>query len=101
MDACEARHQRRAVEGFELLQAAAVDEARDNLADIVLLARIAWNDPVDFGGIVRWILRRLPIERRPLCPPEVLEDRARDLNGMFVVGREMIGDAGDARVHVA
>src|SRR6202043_1142848 len=46
-DAGESRHQRLAVELLELVELAAVDDARDHLAHIVGLARVAGDDAVD------------------------------------------------------
>jgi len=45
MKAREARHQRRAVERLELVEAAAVDQARDHLAHVVRMARVARRMP--------------------------------------------------------
>ena len=47
-----------AVARLELGEAAAVDQPRDHLADVVGLARVARDDAVDLGRIVRGLLRR-------------------------------------------
>src|SRR5258708_25402014 len=48
----EARDERRAVKGLELVEIRAVDEARDDLARIERLARIGRDDAVELVGRV-------------------------------------------------
>ena len=103
VDAREAGDQRRAVARLELVEAAAVDEAGDHLADVVGLARVARDDAVELGGVVGGLLgRRRGAQRgRRRHRPSVGEDLARDRERVGVVVGEVVGDAGDARVDVA
>jgi hypothetical protein len=55
----EAGHQRGAVVGLELVQLRAVDDARDDLAHVVGLARLGRDHAVDFLGRVERVSRFL------------------------------------------
>ena len=99
-DAREAGDERRAVARLELVELAAVDDARDHLAHVVGLADVGVDDAVDLLGRVARRDRLADVERDPLGAIEVADDAARDRERVVVVEREVIGDAGDARVHV-
>ena len=83
------------------MEAAAVDEARDQLARIDLLARVAGDDAVEFVGIVGGRLRRRAGDPRRGRTWHGGEDLARDPQRVGIVGGQVIGDAGDAGVGVA
>ena len=80
---------------------AAVDDARDHLAHVVRLADVGGDDAVDLRRVVA---RLAPASRSSssgaLGPVEVADDPARDRERVVVVLREVVGDAGDAGVHV-
>ena len=57
-DMREAGYEGGAIALLEFIEAAAIDEAGDDFADIVGLARVGGNDAVEFGGIVEGIFRR-------------------------------------------
>ena len=52
-----------AVERLELVELAAIDEARDDLAHVVGLARIGRHDAVELAGVVARRARRAQRER--------------------------------------
>ena len=92
-DVGEAADERDAVARSEFGKIRTVDDARDDFAHVVGLARIPGHDAVQFVGGKR---------RRPRCAqlPGVVraairvgDDRAHDAQRMFVVDGEMIRDA--------
>jgi hypothetical protein len=58
----EAGDERGAVERLELLEMRAVDDPRDDLADIEGLALVGGDDAVEFGGVERGLLAIAPCE---------------------------------------
>ena len=94
------RDQRLAVARLEFVELRAVDDARDDLADVERDARVARHDAVEVVGRVERFARLARRERQMLAAVEVRDDVARDRERMRVVLGEMIGDAGDRRVHV-
>ena len=90
-----------AVARLELVEAAAVDQARDHLAHVVWLARVARHDAVDLGGIVGGGSGVARVDGRRRRRRQRGEDVARDARARGVVVGEVIGDAGDAGVDVA
>ena len=100
MDAGEAGDERRAVARLELVEAAAVDDARDHLADVVGRADVGRQDAEDLLGVVLRRLRLRDVEGRERGTIEGLDDRARDAERLRVVLREVVGDARHARVDV-
>ena len=63
----KAGDQRRAVVLLELVELGAVDDARDDLAHIIGLARVARDDAVDLRRIVKRRRRFLQVERLRSC----------------------------------
>src|SRR5581483_2789812 len=100
LDAREAADQRRAVARLELVELGSVDQARDDLANVVAGAAIGGNDTVDFP---RFVVRRLRFDAIPLLRQlqmQVTHDLAHDADRLSVVSRKVIGNARNARVDV-
>ena len=100
-DAGEAADERRSVSRLELVELRGVDDARDHFAHVVAVARIARNDAVELARVV---LRRQwfePFPRRRMIRPQITHDLANERERVRIVVREMVRNAGDARVHVA
>ena len=101
-DVGEAGHQRLAVERLELLEAAAVDDAADDLAHVVRRAGVGGHDVVEGRGVER----PAPPARGPPTGAgpgagSVSTMRAHDGQRVGVVVGEVVDDAGLAGVHVA
>src|SRR5712691_1384172 len=94
----EAGDESRAVEGLELAEAAAVHDPRDHLADVVALAPVRGDDPPQLLRIAGGLLGRPHRPRHLLAPGEAGDDVAGDVEGVLVVGGEMVGHAADPRV---
>src|SRR5205814_2051676 len=58
MEPREAGHHCRGISLLELVEARAVDDAGDDLADVVRLANVGVDDAIDVGGVVSRLLRR-------------------------------------------
>ncbi len=101
VDAGEAADQGGAVARLELVHAAAVDDARDDLADVEGLARVVADHAVELLGIVVGILGRGARHAGRLHRPQVLDDVPQQAQGVGVVVGQVVGHAADARVHVA
>src|SRR5262249_42723074 len=102
VDPGPSRDERRAVARFELVKAATVDDARQELADLVGLARVPRYEPVELLGVVCGRLRRrYPLERKLLGEGQVRKDRAHDLERVGIIVGEMVRHTRDTRVHVA
>ena len=101
VQAREAGDQRRPVARLELVEARAVDDARDHLAHVVRLPRVLRDDAVDLLRVVERLLARLVRHRLGLAAIEAGDDAARDRQRMAIVVGEVVGDAREARVHVA
>ncbi len=57
VDMGEAGHQRRAVKLLEFVEFGCIDQARDHLAHVVLLAQVRRHDAVELGRVIRRIAR--------------------------------------------
>ena len=101
VDAREARDERRAVARLELVQRRRVDDARDDLAHVVRLARVVGDDAVDLLRVVERRLRRLHVDADRLHAVQVRDDAPREVQRVRVVLGQVVGHAGDPRVHVA
>src|SRR3979409_1353200 len=77
-DPREAAHQGRAVQLFELIQFAVVDDAGDDLAHLVRPANSGRDHAVDLLGRVTRLVRRLNNERYRLDSIEITDDTAGD-----------------------
>ena len=101
VDAGKAGDDRGAVELLELVEFGSVDKARDHLAHVVLLLQIDRHDAVEFGRAQRRLARRMKrnVHRFPVI--EIGDDAARERQRVVVVLRQMIGDAGLARMQIA
>ena len=100
VDVGEAGHQRGAVVLLELVEFAAVDDARDDLAHVVGLARIGGNDAAQLLGRIQRLARLAQHGIHLLHAVEVADDGAGDRQGVRIVQRQMVGDSGLARVHL-
>ena len=100
MQAGEPRDQRRTVALLELVEPRAVDDPREHFADVVRPPRISRHDAVDLGGIVERRLGRLSVGGKRLRPVQRRDDGPRQPNRVVVVFGEIVGDAGEPRVHV-
>ena len=89
-----------AVARLELVELAAVDDARDHLAHVVGLPDVGVDDAVDVLGRKPRRNRLAHLQRDALRPVEVADDPARDRQRMVIVERVVVGDAGHARVDV-
>ena len=100
LDAREAADERLAVELLELVEAGAVDDARDDLARVELVAEVLGDESVQVGRVERGRLRRRELpgarERRVEVPDDLAADRER----VLVRGGVVVGDARAARVDV-
>ena len=96
----EAGDQRGAVVLLELVQLRAVDEAGDDLADVVGLARVGGNDAAQFGGRIQRLLRVAQGQRHVLFAVEVADDAPCDGQRVRVILGVMVGYTGDAGVDV-
>src|SRR5205823_11495623 len=96
LDGSEAADESLAVELLELLQAASVDDARDDLAHVHLVAEVLGNEAVQIGRVDFGLLgaRRLP--RRSRRRIEVPDGLSRDRERVLVGGRAVVGDPGAA-----
>ena len=99
-DMREAGDQRRAVQRLELVEFGGVDQPRDHLAHVVLLARVGRHDAVELGRGVLRIARRDQRDVDVLLGVEVRHRAPRERERVHVVRRQMVGDAGCAGVHV-
>src|SRR5450830_1391533 len=101
VDMGEAAYQGGAVARLELVEFAAVDDAGDDFADVEGLPRI------DGDHAVQLFRRELRLHRFThgrllgLLPVQVRHDGARQRQRVHVVLRQVVDDAGQARVHVA
>ena len=101
VEAREARHQCRAVARLELVEVAPVDDARDHLAHVVGLADVGVDDAVELvGGIARRDADRRPPASPASAGSSLPTIAPRDRERVVVVQREVVGHAGNARVHV-
>ena len=100
MDPRKAGHEGRAITGLEFVQLAGVDDARDDLAHIELLPRIAWHNTVQLARIVAWRARSQDVPRGVFPGRHVRHNAARDGQRVGIIFGVVIGDARDAGVHV-
>ena len=99
-DARKTGHQRRSIARFEFIELACIDDAGDHLAHVVRLANVGVDDAIKLiGGIAR-PCRRRKIQLDALGSIQVSYDAPRDGECMIVILREMVCDAGDARMNV-
>ena len=101
-DVREAGHQRGAVARLELVELAAVDDARDDLAHVEGLARVGRDDAVQFGRVVAAAGAAADAAAAAgLRQFRLATDGARDGQRVHVVLGQVVGHARQARVHVA
>ena len=90
-----------AVAGLEFLEARPVHQPRDDFAHVVGLAQVAREHAVDLFRVVGGLLRLRDVGGERFARAEIADQRPRDLEGLGVVLGQVVGHAGDARVHVA
>jgi hypothetical protein len=100
VDVREAGDERPAVARLEFLELRAVDDARDDFADVEGLARVGRHAAVEFRCRVQRLARGLQRERDVLLAVEMGDDVARDVERMRIVLGEVVGDAGNGRMDV-
>src|SRR5581483_8853446 len=84
----EAADERLAVERLELVEAAAVDDPRDHLPRVELVAEVLGDEAVQVGGVERGRLRRRPLPRRlRLRAAQMADDLAAHGERVLVRGR--------------
>ena len=100
LDPREAADERVAVERLELVEAAAVDDARDQLERVELVAEVLRHQAEEVVGVGdgRLGFGQLPRDGRRVA--EVADDLAREREGVLVGGRVVVGDAGAPGVDV-
>ena len=89
----EAADQRRAIELLELVEDAAIDQAGDDLADVIGLLRIARDDAAELRRIEAGLDRISDIEGDRLRPVEMGDGPAADRQSMGIVLRIVIDHA--------
>ena len=104
VDIGEAAHQRRAVQRLEFVEPRPVDQARDELAHVVGLARTLRDDAVELERIVGGLRRTRPGRTRPQRPhrrrTQARDRAARERERVRVAFRVVVGDPGAAAMHV-
>src|SRR5258708_19553931 len=88
------------IEFLEFVEAAPVNDARDDLPHIVALAAIPWNDAQEFMRIVTWWFGCSNIPGNVLASIEIGDDTAADCQSVFVIQSIVVGDTGGAAVHI-
>ncbi len=97
----EAGDERRPVARLEGVELRAVDEARDDLVRVDLLAQIERRDPHQLLGRIERLDRLHPFDRALRRAIEVADRAARQRQRVRVVARERVGDARHAGVQIA
>ena len=100
-DVGEAADQRRAEARLELVEARAVDDARDHLADVVGGGEARGHHAEDLVGVAGGLLGRLHHHGGRLRAVQPRHRLAGERQRMRVVVGEIVGDPGKPGVHVA
>ena len=101
VDVREPAHQRVAVQRLELVQPRAVDDPGDHLAHVVGVPRVVGHDAVAARpGRMRRAAASTTSHAQIARRVQVGDHLADDPQGVLVVQRVVIGDAGLPRVHV-
>src|SRR5207249_4703596 len=88
LDAREAADRRRPVKGLELVESRAVDDPRDDLANVVLRADVSWDDRVELLRVARRRLGLAAVLVAPVGPRlEPRDDIARGRGTRRPAGR--------------
>ena len=88
----EPAYQRRPIELLEFLELRCIDDAADDLADVVGKTEFSRNDAVDILGRQRRRNRFAAHDARRARKIQVGDDVARDFEGMRIIIGEMIGN---------
>src|SRR6266581_1042504 len=96
----KAGDERRAVELLELVELGSIDQARDHLADVVLLLEVDRHDAVELGYVVGGLARLGERQVDAFPGVEIADDAAAVGERVAVVGRIMIGHPGMPGMHV-
>ena len=88
----KAGDERCAVVLLELVEFRAVDNARDDFANVVRLARVLGHDTVDLFSRMKRVNWFLEIEAYRLRPIQVSDDAPDDGQRMRIVFSEMVSD---------
>ncbi len=100
-DMGEARHQRLAEARLEFVQPRAVDDARDHLADVVGGTQVGGDHAENLLGVIGRGFGALPLNGRGFGAVEVAHRPAGEGQGMGVIFRQIVGNAGKAGVDIA
>ena len=95
-----ARHQRGAVEGLELLEAGAIDDAGDHLAHVEGHTQVLIDDAEQLFRVVKRVVGRHGGAGAQLAPIEVRHHLAAHANAIEFVQRQVVAQTGSARMHV-
>ncbi len=87
VDVREAGDERRAVARLELVEAGAIDDAGDHLADVVGGVQVGRHDAREFVGIVGWGLRRLQCDVVRTLAVQMRDRTSRQRQRMRVIAR--------------
>src|ERR1700682_4510365 len=93
-------HKRRTVAGFEFIKLTAVDNARDDLANVDLPSQVRRHDAVQLNGVVTWLAGWQYVPRGVLGGWHIGEDAASDRQRVEVIFGKVIGDTRNARVDI-
>ena len=100
VDRGPAADDRRPVEGLELLEPGAVDDASDHLADVERRAQIARDEAEQFFGIEHGIIWRQAGPGAFLAPVQVVNHVPKQPDAVHLVLGEVVAQPGNAAVHV-
>ena len=101
VDMREAANQRRAIAGFELVKARAIDRARYDFTDVIGRLKVCRNDAQNFRRIIGRVFGGQPLDRRAAGRTKVADNLSREGKRMRVVFSEMIGNTRQPRVRIA
>ena len=96
----EARHQCGAIERFEFVESAFIDDTSDHLSNIEGLMRIRGNQTQQFVDVVTRRRRFSRRDGRRASPLEIRDQFARQAERVGVVLGEMIRDARASAMHI-
>src|SRR5206468_9583338 len=94
----KAADERSAVDGLVLVEAAAVDEARNDLAHVELNLHVTRNDPVELLRVVARLLRLFAVDHGLLRARELSDDVARDRDRLLLGRGRVVRRAAHLRV---
>src|SRR5512139_4273255 len=100
MDVREPCHQARAVKRLELVELGCIDDASNDLAHVILFLQVDRYDAVKLGGVKNGLTRLRKSYVGTLLYVQICDDTSCDSQGMEVVLRVEVNNAGLACMHV-